>query len=80
MQSVREHYASHLAPIYAWMSGGAEAALVGDRSGDADETLTLAGRDDDFGLSEHSVQPRQVIDRPALAQRGGDEDREIPPP
>ncbi len=28
MQSVGDHYASHLAPIYAWMCGGAEAALA----------------------------------------------------
>ncbi|HZT01668.1 MAG TPA: class I SAM-dependent methyltransferase [Steroidobacteraceae bacterium] len=28
MQSVRDHYASHLAPIYAWMCGGVEAALT----------------------------------------------------
>lgn len=28
MQSVCDHYASHLAPIYAWMCGGAEAALA----------------------------------------------------
>ena len=28
MQSVSDHYASHLAPIYAWMCGGAEAALA----------------------------------------------------
>jgi len=27
MTSVTEHYASHLAPIYLWMAGGAEAAL-----------------------------------------------------
>ena len=28
MQSARDHYAAHLAPIYAWMCGGAEAALT----------------------------------------------------
>jgi 2-polyprenyl-3-methyl-5-hydroxy-6-metoxy-1,4-benzoquinol methylase len=33
MTSVTEHYASHLAPIYLWMAGGAEAAL---RSGAAE--------------------------------------------
>lgn len=27
MTSVTEHYAKHLAPIYLWMAGGAEAAL-----------------------------------------------------
>ncbi|HKS57660.1 MAG TPA: class I SAM-dependent methyltransferase [Steroidobacteraceae bacterium] len=27
MTNVTEHYASHLAPIYLWMAGGAEAAL-----------------------------------------------------
>jgi SAM-dependent methyltransferase len=27
MTSVTEHYAQHLAPIYLWMAGGAEAAL-----------------------------------------------------
>lgn len=27
MTTVTEHYASHLAPIYVWMAGGAEAAL-----------------------------------------------------
>src|SRR5215469_14992120 len=29
MRSVAEHYADHLAPIYLWMAGGAEAALAG---------------------------------------------------
>jgi len=27
MSTVTEHYATHLAPIYVWMAGGAEAAL-----------------------------------------------------
>ena len=27
MATVTEHYATHLAPIYVWMAGGAEAAL-----------------------------------------------------
>ena len=36
MQSVRDHYASHLAPIYVWMCGGVEAALTrGDGELDA---------------------------------------------
>lgn len=36
MQSVSDHYASHLAPIYAWMCGGVEAALArGDAELDA---------------------------------------------
>src|SRR5262249_40506708 len=42
MQSVRDHYASHLAPIYAWMCGGVEAALA---RGDAElEALGLTPR------------------------------------
>jgi len=28
MQSVRNHYATHLGPIYSWMAGGVEAAFV----------------------------------------------------
>jgi 2-polyprenyl-3-methyl-5-hydroxy-6-metoxy-1,4-benzoquinol methylase len=28
MPSVRDHYSSHLAPIYSWMCGGVESALV----------------------------------------------------
>lgn len=42
MQSVRDHYASHLAPIYAWMCGGVEAALA---RGDAElDALALVPR------------------------------------
>lgn len=28
MDSVRSHYESLLAPVYAWLAGGAEAALA----------------------------------------------------
>lgn len=42
MQSARDHYASHLAPIYTWMCGGVEAALA---RGEAElETLGLVPR------------------------------------
>lgn len=65
MQSVRDHYASHLAPIYAWMCGGMEAAL---RQGDAElDALGLAPQttrravDLGAGFGMHSI---------ALARRG----------
>jgi SAM-dependent methyltransferase len=32
MRSVAEHYADHLAPIYVWMAGRAEAALAAGES------------------------------------------------
>ena len=32
MPSVTEHYERVLSPVYAWMSGGAEAALAAGRS------------------------------------------------
>jgi SAM-dependent methyltransferase len=38
MASVEEHYARHLAPIYLWMVGGAEAAFAA-----ADEELSALG-------------------------------------
>jgi SAM-dependent methyltransferase len=28
MESVRDHYAKHLSPIYSWMVGGVEAAMI----------------------------------------------------
>ena len=28
MQSVKDHYAAHLGPLYSWMAGGVEAALT----------------------------------------------------
>jgi SAM-dependent methyltransferase len=59
MQSVCEHYASHLAPIYAWMCGGAQAALA---RGDAElDALGLAPRasrravDLGAGFGMHSI-------------------------
>lgn len=36
MPSVTEHYANHLAPIYTWMAGGVEAALLAGASDIAD--------------------------------------------
>ncbi len=32
MRSVAQHYADHLAPIYVWMAGGADAALAAGES------------------------------------------------
>jgi 2-polyprenyl-3-methyl-5-hydroxy-6-metoxy-1,4-benzoquinol methylase len=59
MQSVRDHYASHLAPIYAWMCGGAEAALVrGDAELDALGLTPRASRravDLGAGFGMHSI-------------------------
>src|SRR6185312_17315128 len=59
MQSVREHYASHLAPIYAWMCGGPEAALVrGDAELDALSLVPRASRravDLGAGFGMHSI-------------------------
>ena len=59
MQSVREHYASHLAPIYAWMCGGANAALArGDAELDALGLLPRASRralDLGAGFGMHSI-------------------------
>lgn len=59
MQSVHDHYATHLAPIYAWMCGGVEAALA---RGDAElESLGLAPRatrralDLGAGFGTHSI-------------------------
>lgn len=67
MQSVADHYASHLAPIYAWMCGGAEAALVrGDAELDAMGILPRATRravDLGAGFGAHSIP---------LARRGFD--------
>jgi 2-polyprenyl-3-methyl-5-hydroxy-6-metoxy-1,4-benzoquinol methylase len=65
MQPVRDHYASHLAPIYAWMCGGMEAALT---RGDAEL--------DALGLAPHAT--RHAVDLGAgfgmhsipLARRG----------
>jgi SAM-dependent methyltransferase len=65
MQSVRDHYASHLAPIYAWMCGGAEAALArGDAELDAlglGPRTTRGAVDLGAGFGAHSI---------ALARRG----------
>jgi len=59
MQSVHDHYASHLAPIYAWMCGGAEAALVrGDAELDALGLMPRAARravDLGAGFGMHSI-------------------------
>lgn len=59
MQSVRDHYASHLAPIYAWMCGGAEAALIrGDAELDALSVMPRATRhavDLGAGFGAHSI-------------------------
>ena len=59
MQSVREHYASHLAPIYAWMCGGAEGALArGDAELDALGLLPRASRravDLGAGFGMHAI-------------------------
>lgn len=59
MQSVREHYARHLAPIYAWMCGGAEAALVrGDAELDALGLVPRGSRravDLGAGFGMHSI-------------------------
>ena len=59
MRSVREHYASHLAPIYVWMCGGAEAALArGEAELDALGLLPRASRravDLGAGFGMHSI-------------------------
>jgi SAM-dependent methyltransferase len=59
MQSVHDHYATHLAPIYAWMCGGAEAALVrGDAELDALGLVARAARqavDLGAGFGMHSI-------------------------
>jgi 2-polyprenyl-3-methyl-5-hydroxy-6-metoxy-1,4-benzoquinol methylase len=65
MTTVTEHYATHLAPIYVWMAGGAEAAL---QAGAAEiEALHLPSAPADLvidlgaGFGMHSI---------ALARRG----------
>jgi 2-polyprenyl-3-methyl-5-hydroxy-6-metoxy-1,4-benzoquinol methylase len=59
MQSVHDHYASHLAPIYAWMCGGVEAALVrADAELDALGLMPRAERravDLGAGFGAHSI-------------------------
>lgn len=59
MRSVREHYGSHLAPIYVWMCGGAQAALArGEAELDALGLLPRASRravDLGAGFGMHSI-------------------------
>jgi len=59
MQSVRDHYENHLAPIYAWMCGGVEAALTrGDAELDALGLVPRATRhavDLGAGFGMHSI-------------------------
>ena len=59
MQSVRDHYAAHLAPIYAWMCGGAAAALTrGEAELDALGLVAHATRcavDLGAGFGMHSI-------------------------
>ena len=54
--SVVQHYASHLAPIYVWMTGGVESAL---KTGEEDVVSLIPGRgqavDLGAGFGMHSV-------------------------
>ena len=59
MSTVAEHYERHLAPVYVWMAGGAEAAL---QAGSAEiEALNLPAAQGDLvldlgaGFGMHSI-------------------------
>lgn len=59
MKTATDHYASHLAPIYAWMCGGVEAALIrGESELDALGLMPHATRralDLGAGFGTHSI-------------------------